>query len=125
RNTLKNIKDYNIQTVDDVRNLNAPLVCFSKGMAENVNAIKDFLNKNMYRHYKVCRMTSKARRVVSELFEIFYNEPECLPTQWRDRAVVASNDNGKAEVVVDFIAGMTDRFALDEHRKLFDLEMKS
>ena len=68
RNTLKTIKDNNIQTVDDIRNFGKPLVCFSSGMHENVRAIKEFLTENMYRHYKVCRMTSKAKRVVQEFW---------------------------------------------------------
>jgi dGTPase len=122
RQTQKNIKDHNIQTVDDIRNLGEPIVAFSKGMQENVNTIKEFLLENMYRHYKVCRMTSKARRVVKDLFVLLNDEPECLPTEWRAKAAAAANANEKASVVVDFIAGMTDRFALDEHKKLLDLD---
>jgi dGTPase len=125
RQTYKNIKDFHIKTADDVRNLDVPLVAFSHGMAENIKTIKQFLNDNMYKHYKVCRMTSKARRVVSDLFNILYNEPECLPTQWRKKAEEAGSNKKRAEVVVDFIAGMTDRFAMDEHKKLFDLECRS
>jgi dGTPase len=121
RQTLKNIKDHNIQTVDDIRNLSEPIVAFSKGMQENINTIKEFLLENMYRHYKVCRMTSKAKRVVADLFTLLNAEPECLPTEWRAKAEKTENANEKAAVVVDFIAGMTDRFALDEHKKLFDL----
>lgn len=122
RNTIKNIKDRNIETIDDIRNSNTAIVGFSKGMESNVKAIKEFLHENMYNHYKVCRMTSKARRVVNDLFEIFFKEPECLPTAWRKKALKAQSDYELSEVVVDFIAGMTDRFALDEHRKLFDME---
>jgi dGTPase len=122
RQTLKNIKENNINTVDDIRNLNKPLVGFSKGMYENVKSIKEFLFENMYRHYKVCRMTSKAKRVVHDLFNLLQNEPECLPTEWRIKALAAKNVNAQAEVVVDFIAGMTDRFALDEHKRLFDMD---
>ena len=125
RQTYKNIKDFNIQTADDVRKLDIPLVAFSHGMAENIKTIKQFLHENMYRHYKVCRMTSKAKRVVGDLFNILYNEPECLPTEWRKKARLATTNKGVAEVVVDFIAGMTDRFAMDEHKKLFDLECRS
>jgi len=126
RNTLRNIKDTNVQTVDDIRNLDQPVVAFSKGMAENVRTIKEFLTANMYKHYKVCRMTSKAKRVVKDLFDILYNEPECLPDEWRAKALSClGNKEALAEVVVDFIAGMTDRFAMDEHKKLFDLECNS
>lgn len=125
RQTYKNIKELDIQTADDVRNLDRPLVTFSPGMAENIKTVKQFLSENMYKHYKVCRMTSKAKRVVADLFNILYNEPECLPTEWRKAAIAAKDNNGRAEVVADFIAGMTDRFAMDEHKKLFDLECRS
>lgn len=124
RQTYTNIKKFNIQTPDDVRNLSEPLVVFSHGMSENIKTVKQFLKENMYKHYKVCRMTSKARRVVTDLFNILYNEPECLPTEWRNKAS-AGNDKARSEVVTDFIAGMTDRFAMDEHKKLFDLECRS
>ena len=124
RQTLKNIKDFDVKTADDIRNLSQPIVAFSKGMNENVKAIKEFLEENMYKHYKVCRMTSKARRIVRELFNIFYSEPECLPNEWRVKAENAANNRDKAEVVIDFIAGMTDRFAMDEHKKLFDIEQR-
>jgi dGTPase len=125
RQTIKNIKDHNIQTVDDIRNLGEPIVAFSKGMQENVNTIKEFLLENMYRHYKVCRMTSKAKRLVTDLFTLLNNEPECLPNEWRQKVEEAANANDRACVVVDFIAGMTDRFAIDEHKKLFDLDFGS
>jgi dGTPase len=122
RQTLKNIKENNIVTVQDIRELNKPIVEFSKGMAENVKAIKTFLYDNMYRHYKVCRMTLKAKRVVHDLFEILYKEPECLPDDWRENALAAKNDEQRAEIVADFVAGMTDRFAMDEHKRLFELD---
>jgi dGTPase len=125
RQTYKNIREFNIVEADDVRNLNEPLVTFSPGMSENIKTVKQFLGENMYAHYKVCRMTSKAKRVISDLFNMLYNEPECLPTQWRAKAKQATTDKARAEVVVDFIAGMTDRFAMDEHKKLFDLECRS
>ena len=123
RNTLKNIKDFNIETVDDIRNLDQPVVTFSNGMRENVRTIKEFLRDNMYKHYKVCRMTSKAKRIIQDLFTILNEEPECLPKGWRDRAFSAEDSNGCSEVVVDYIAGMTDRYAIDVHKKLFDLDL--
>jgi len=123
RNTLKNIKEFNIQTVDDIREFDQPIVTFSNGMHENVRAIKDFLKENMYKHYKVCRMTSKAKRIVQDLFTLLNEEPECLPNDWRERALEANDDNERSEIVVDYIAGMTDRYAIDEHKKLFDLDL--
>ena len=74
----------------------------------------------MYRHYKVNRMASKARRVVRELFNLFVEEPECLPDDWRDRCNgVRSVETARA--VADYIAGMTDRFAFLEYKRLFDV----
>jgi dGTPase len=123
RNTLKNIKDFNINSVDDISNLDQPIVAFSSRMHENVRTIKEFLQENMYKHYKVCRMTSKAKRIVQDLFTILNKEPECLPSDWRAKALNAENQNQRSEVVVDYIAGMTDRYAIDEHKKLFDLDL--
>lgn len=75
----------------------------------------------MYRHYKVLRMQQKAGRVVRELFAFLHTHPECLPNGWRERAQTA-DETGAARVVADYIAGMTDRYALDEHERLFDPE---
>ena len=65
-------------------------------------------------------MTSKARRVVAELFTAYHREPDCLPTRWREAAAGAI-DARRARLVADYIAGMTDRYAIDEHRRLYDL----
>lgn len=118
--TKANIAASNVETVDDVRVLGKPIAAFSEQMYANNRELKAFLMKHMYRHYKVNRMSSKARRVVKELFTIFHNEPECLPTQWRMQ-VDKAGSHECAVHVADFIAGMTDRFAIDEHRRLFDL----
>jgi dGTPase len=102
-----------------VRQAGRPLVGFSAAMAASDRALKQFLFKRMYRHYKVNRMTGKARRVVGELFQLYVDDPDRLPTEW-----FAMTDGAgatvTARVVADYIAGMTDRFALDEHRRLFD-----
>lgn len=121
--TIENIKDYKIQTVDDVRNLKKPVAHFSNEMAADILVIKKFLFENVYRHYKVNRMTSKAKRLVKDLFEFFVAEPECLPTEWRKKAG-KPNSKETAILVADFIAGMTDRFALEEHKKIFDISYK-
>jgi dGTPase len=84
-------------------------------------ALKSFLFERMYRHFKVNRMTSKARRVVTDLFALLLEEPDCLPSLWREKAEAASDQTARARLVADYIAGMTDRFAHDEHRRLFDL----
>ena len=104
-----------------VRALDRPVINFSPAMDEANTHLKSFLYERMYRHSKVNRMTSKARRVVGDLFAILHEEPDCLPPDWRFRAEAASGDAARARVVADYIGGMTDRFAQDEHRRLFDL----
>lgn len=123
RNTINNIEENKIETVDDIRNLGKPLVNFSKNMQSNIKGIKEFLHKNMYRHYKVCRMSKKARRIIIELYNSFYHSPDCLPDGWR-QAALAAKGKGRSEVIMDYIAGMTDRYATNEHRKLFDIEYR-
>jgi len=88
-------------------------------MRDNDRALKRFLYERMYRHYRVNRMSHKARRVVRELFRLFLAEPECLPSEWRT-AASCGDTAVAARTVADYLAGMTDRFALDEHRRLFD-----
>lgn len=122
--TRSNLKEYEIKSVDDIRGLGKPLVFFSDEMQKTNLALKKFLMKNMYRHYKVNRMASKAGRVVAELFEFFLAEPECLPDAWRDMTD-GKGTKKTAAVVADFIAGMTDRFALDEYRRVFDVQARS
>ena len=89
-------------------------------MTAKAAQLRDFLFARMYRHYKVNRMTSKARRVVTDLFQIFLDEPSCLPAEWQRRAD-GPRTQRTARLVADYIAGMTDGFALKEHRRLFDL----
>ena len=107
-------------SASEIRALPHAVVAMSDEMIASNKVLKAFLFERMYRHYRVNRMTSKARRVVGELFGIFLSDPGCLPTSWRIRAEEL-DETGRARLVVDYIAGMTDRFALDEHRRLFDL----
>ncbi len=104
----------------DVRDLGSPVIAFSDEMAAHDRNLKQFLYRRMYRHYKVNRMASKARRVVRDLFDLFVSEPECLPADWRARCDgVKSRETARA--VADYIAGMTDRFAFLEHQRLFEI----
>jgi dGTPase len=105
---------------DAVRASAEPVLAFSPGVAQGLAALRGFLRERVYRHYKVNRMSLKARRVVRELVEAFMAAPECLPNGWRDRAGPPQS-HATAETVRDYIAGMTDRFALDEHDRLFKL----
>ena len=107
-------------TMDDLRAQPAPVVDFSSPMLGAVRRIKGFLFEHMYRHYRVKRMRLKAVRVVEELFAILLDDPGLMPDEWSAEAAAAGDEAGRARVVADYIAGMTDRFALDEHRTLTD-----
>lgn len=104
----------------EIRALPHPVVAMSDDMKAANKVLKAFLFERMYRHYRVNRMTSKARRVVGDLFELFLSDPGCLPTRWRTGAE-GQDETVRARLVGDYIAGMTDRYALDEHRRLFDV----
>jgi dGTPase len=117
--TRTRLADSRVNSADEVRALKAPIVAFSAEMRCNDRSLKDFLFERMYRHYRVNRMGSKARRVVHDLFALYLAEPECLPREWRGLAA-GPDDPQTARVAADYLAGMTDRFALDEHHRLFD-----
>jgi dGTPase len=102
-----------------VRRLGRPVVAFSAALAAQEKEIRRFLFRRMYRHHRVNRMIGKARRVVQELFAAYTSAPQSLPEEWRDRAEPAGEAE-RARLVADYIAGMTDRYALEEHAKLFD-----
>jgi dGTPase len=118
--TRRRLGDAKPKSVADIRGLGRPIVAFSEKMAANDRTIKAFLYKNMYEHWLLNRSHSKARRVVMDLFGLLFAEPNCLPPPWRERAEKAERP-ARARLVADYIAGMTDRFALDEHKRLFDL----
>lgn len=122
--TRRRIKRAGPMSADAVRRLGRPIAAFSDDMQTHDRAVKAFLFDNMYRHYKLNRMTSKARRVVRELFDLLLEEPECLPTEWRQK-LNGGGAEATAQVVADYVAGMTDRFALDEHQRLFDLRSRT
>jgi len=117
--TRRRLRAANPRSTAALRRLGHPVVGFSPAMVENDRALKRFLFERMYRHHRVNRMTAKARRVVRDLFELYLSEPECLPGDWREQC--DEDDKPRTtRVVADYIAGMTDRYALDEHRRLFD-----
>lgn len=122
--TKARIKQNRISSPEHVRQLGQTLVTFSTEMEVVNRSIKSFLFKNMYRHYKVNRMSSKARRVVQDLFSFFIAEPNCLPGVWYAQTDGAGSQR-TAELIADFIAGMTDRFALEEHARIFDPSARS
>jgi len=116
RQSAKNARALALQDLDDVRGAR-PVVAFSPGMQRQQQELKLFLRNNLYRHHQVVRMTNKARRIVSELFDAFIAEPRLLPPQYQVQAEVDA-----ARTVADYIAGMTDRFAMREYRRLFSVD---
>ena len=117
--TKARIKQFRVDSPDTVRHLGQPLVGFSKEMEIVNRSVKSYLMKNMYRHFRVNRMSSKAKRIIGELFDFFINEPNCLPSVWYAQTD-GPHSPRTAELIGDFIAGMTDRFALEEHARIFD-----
>ncbi len=109
------------EDVAAVRAAGGPLVAFSEGMLAQEKLLRRFLMDRMYRHYRVNRMMSQARRILRDLFTLFLDEPDVLPDRWRAMAG-ASGSTQTAGVACDYIAGMTDPFAIQEHRRLFNLE---
>jgi len=112
-----------VQSIGEVRRHPDPLIGFSTLIAEENHALKTFLREHVYRHYRVRRMTSKARRVIDTLFEGFFGDTSLMPDEHQDavsRLEAAQGRAGRARAVADYIAGMTDRYAILEHRRLFD-----
>ncbi len=108
------------QHVDDIRAAKKSMVGFSSELYKMNQEIKDFLNKTVYKHHNVNRSMNKAKRVVSDLFAIYLENPILLPVEWQLGADGETHE--LARVICDYIAGMTDRFAIEEHRRLFAID---
>jgi dGTPase len=109
--------------IDAVRAQAAPLILMSDDMRAQHLELKRFLRERVYRHQRVLRMTTKARRVLTQLFEAFMQDVNLMPEEYRDaalRGVAHAGAGGRARAVADYVAGMTDRYAILEHRRLFD-----
>lgn len=117
-NIAAEIERAQIKSVADVRQAGRALAVFAPGMAAQVDELKEIMRERLYRHYRVIRMTEKAGRVLARLFEAYMREPRQMP----DHVLMLHERDGEpiSRVVADYIAGMTDRFALDEYKKLFD-----
>jgi dGTPase len=113
--TLHRIQASRVRSVEDVRHVGGRLVSYSDEMAPQVHELKAFLFTNMYRNWRVMRMADKAGRILRDLFGSYIAEPLQLPPQYQARF----DADGVHRVICDYIAGMTDRFAVDEHRRLF------
>ena len=112
----RNISAQGLSTIEDVRTAPA-MIAFSAEMVERQRALKNFLHTHLYRHYRVMRMSSKARRIISDLFAVFMQDARLLPPPFQRQA-----EQEHARAVADYIAGMTDRYAIREHRRIFAVD---
>jgi dGTPase len=118
--TQRNLADARVRNLVDLRALSHNVASYSPQVEELNRELKAYLLKNFYRHYRVMRMAAKARRLLTDLFSLYTDDPLQLPTEVQRRA--EGDPNGLHRVVCDYIAGMTDRYAIQEHRRLFDPE---
>ena len=110
-------------SVDEVRGHRTALIGFSESMLEQHQELKQLLRKELYRHYRVYRMSMKAQRIVKDLFDAFFNTPRSLPHDTQRRIEErGGNESERARLVADYVAGMTDRFAIAEYGRLFDVD---
>ena len=120
--TGKRLGKLNPDSPDAIRRHKQRVVAFSPAMADANQAIKDFLFARMYRHWRVNRMSTKAMRLTEDLFRLLHTDPTLLPDDWRARAGEGGMQRSAA-IVADYVAGMTDRYAMDEHRRLTDISV--
>jgi dGTPase len=110
-------------TTDDVRARSTPLLTFSEAVQAEHLELKRYLRQGLYRHYRVLRMTTKAKHVMRELFDAMYGDIDLMPTEHQAsarRMETEAGQTGRARAVADYIAGMTDRYAILEHQRLYD-----
>lgn len=120
----KRLRALNPQAPDDVRRADHAVIAFSEPMMQKVEGLRAFLWERMYRHYSVRRMRLKVSRIVRDLYEAFMEQYQLLPDNWQKRLLEAGGPMDRiahARIVADYIAGMTDRYAIKEHGRLFDL----
>ncbi len=114
--TDQRLRESGVRSVDELQRLSYNVIGFSEDMHRRNRELKDFLYANLYRHHRVVRMAVKAERIISDIFHSYQAEPEELPDHVQDWI----DDRGLERTICDYIAGMTDRFALQEHNKMFD-----
>jgi dGTPase len=110
------LEEHGITSIEDVRSAPTKLVAYSLGMHEKLRELKSFLYENFYFHYRLIRMTKKAERILEEIFNAYMESPDMLPPSVRESAA----EVGLMRAVTDHLSGMTDRYAGDEYRRLFD-----
>jgi dGTPase len=118
--TDQHLRESGVRSVIELQKLPYNVIGFSEEMSHRNRQLKDFLYSNLYRHHRVVRMATKAERIISDLFKAYLREPAILPSHVQD----LSEERGLERNICDYIAGMTDRFAVEEYQKLFDPVMK-
>ena len=118
-NSNLNILNKNIITPDDVKNCDSLIINYSDKIKENNIELKRFLHKNLYKHPDVIKMTDKANLIIENLFDAYINDMKLLPKKYYEYNVEKIKNGSKERVICDYIAGMTDRFAQQEHNRLF------
>lgn len=121
--TAQKITETGITSLDELRAAAENVACYSPALAAENQELKRFLFQNFYRHYRVVRMAAKAARTINRLFEAYISEPRQLPFEVQMR--VANSNDGLHRVVCDYLAGMTDRYAIQEYRRLYDIEERA
>lgn len=121
--TAQKIAETGITSLDELRAAAENVACYSSALAAENQELKRFLFQNFYRHYRVVRMAAKATRTINRLFEAYISEPRQLPFEVQMR--VANSNVGLHRVVCDYLAGMTDRYAIQEYRRLYDIEERA
>jgi dGTPase len=119
--TQQRLRDSNVRSVEELQRLPYNVIAFSEDMHRRNRQIKDFLYTQLYRHYRVVRMQVKAERILTNLFNAYRSEPSILPTHVQEQV----GQFGLERTICDYIAGMTDRFAIEEHQKLFDVLLRT
>ncbi|MDX2049888.1 MAG: deoxyguanosinetriphosphate triphosphohydrolase [Rickettsiaceae bacterium] len=118
--TRENIQTNNIKTSDEVRRLGKPVVEFSEDVVTLIKILRAFLKEKVYQNHRIILIRFKCKKIIRELFDLYFHNNDCLPPDWFNRTKNLS-ETKKARVIADFIAGMTDRYALDEYNSFFSI----
>ncbi|GJL85095.1 MAG: deoxyguanosinetriphosphate triphosphohydrolase-like protein [Micavibrio sp.] len=122
--TKKRLTKIDPQSANDIRGAGIQIVAFSDGMKKKVDELRGFLFERMYKHYTMNRIRLKVERIVGDLFQAFHRNYQVLPDHWQSQVEEAgghADEAVRARVIADYVAGMTDRYAIREHERLFDL----
>lgn len=127
-NSQQRLKDAGVESPDDVRNSPADVIGYSDEVRQQTLELKRFLRNRLYNHYRVRRMSQKSASIIGKLFETFMNDDRLLPPQYQEKTALDTAEDGESEagrarIIADYIAGMTDRYAIAEHARLFAPEV--